>query len=183
MARRRTSRGKWLLLSLSGLLAACGGYALWTNTHPVRLSASVEIHAAPEQVWRVLTDFSAYPQWNPYVTRAEITSDDGRLRPGARMRNRLEGDGDPATFTPEIVEARPGRELSWLGKVGPGWIVDAEHRFVIERTGPDRVRLTQSESFTGVLVPFTESSLHSGTLPSFRAMNAALKERVESVTR
>ncbi|MEU3529440.1 SRPBCC domain-containing protein [Streptomyces sp. NPDC038707] len=159
-------------------MTVLGGYAVWTNTHPVQLSASIEIEAAPEQVWAVLTDLDAYPRWNPFITEAAVTSDDG-LRPGATMRNRLEQNGETSTFTPTVLEVSAGRELRWLGKIGPGWIGDGEHRFVIERTGRDTVRLTQSEKFSGVAVPFATGSLKNDTLPQFRAMNSALKERVE----
>ncbi|MFB6959383.1 SRPBCC family protein [Streptomyces sp. NPDC056309] len=175
--RRRRS---WILLALAGFVAALGGYAVWTHTHPVRLTASIEIEATPEQVWAVLTDFDAYPRWNPFITEAAVTSDDG-LRQGATMRNRLEQKGETTTFTPTVLEASAGRELRWLGKVGPGWIGDGEHRFVIERTGRDTVRLTQSEEFSGVAVPFVADSLRNDTLPQFRAMNSALKERAEQL--
>ncbi|MGN5632690.1 hypothetical protein [Streptomyces sp. AC154] len=65
--------------------------------------------------------------------------------------------------------------------MGPGWIADGEHRFLIEKTGDHRVRLTQSESFTGVAVPFVASRLRSDTLPQFRAMNEALVRRIGQV--
>jgi hypothetical protein len=173
-------RRRWILSALAGCVAALGGYAVWTHTHPVRLTASIEIEADPEQVWAVLTDFDAYPRWNPFITEAAVTSGDG-LRPGATMRNRLEQDGEATTFTPTVLKASAGRELRWLGKVGPGWIADGEHYFVIERTGRDTVRLTQGEEFTGVAVPFVADSVRNDTLPQFRAMNSALKERIEQV--
>ncbi|MFJ2738528.1 SRPBCC family protein [Streptomyces sp. NPDC087440] len=148
--------------------------------HPLRLTASVEIEADPEQVWAVLTDLGAYPQWNPFITEATVTSGDG-LRPGATMLNSLKQEGETSTFTPTVLQASAGRELRWLGKVGPGWIGDGEHYFVIERTGRDTVRLTQGEDFTGVAVPFFADSLRNDTLTQFRAMNSALKERVEQL--
>ena len=35
-----------------------------------QLRTHIDIHASPERVWQVLTDFAAYPDWNPFITRA-----------------------------------------------------------------------------------------------------------------
>jgi hypothetical protein len=35
------------------------------------LHTEIEINASAERVWRVLTDFAAYPKWNPFVRRVE----------------------------------------------------------------------------------------------------------------
>jgi hypothetical protein len=56
-------------------------------------------------------------------------------------------------------------------------VFDGEHAFLIEPIGPGRVRLTQTERFTGVLVPFFRGQLHDNTLPQFHAMNEALARR------
>ncbi|PQJ10866.1 hypothetical protein CJD36_012915 [Flavipsychrobacter stenotrophus] len=32
-----------------------------------QLYTEITIKAAPEKVWTVLTDFAAYPSWNPFV--------------------------------------------------------------------------------------------------------------------
>ena len=39
------------------------------------LSSEIEIDASPDRVWSVLTDFAAYPDWNPFIRRL-----DGRSR-------------------------------------------------------------------------------------------------------
>jgi uncharacterized protein YndB with AHSA1/START domain len=31
------------------------------------ISATVDIAATPQQVWAVLVDLDAYPQWNPFI--------------------------------------------------------------------------------------------------------------------
>lgn len=38
-----------------------------------QLRAQIDIHATPQQIWQILTDFGAYPQWNPFMTRAAGT--------------------------------------------------------------------------------------------------------------
>jgi uncharacterized protein YndB with AHSA1/START domain len=35
-----------------------------------QLESEVEVQASPERVWEVLTDFAAYPDWNPFIVRA-----------------------------------------------------------------------------------------------------------------
>lgn len=81
-------------------------------------------------------------------------------------------------FTPEVLVADPGRELRWIGQLWSWGFFDGEHSFVIDEIALGRVRLTQSEVFRGVLVPFLAGSLHENTQPQFAAMNKALAERV-----
>jgi hypothetical protein len=140
-----------------------------------QLSAQVEIDATPERVWDVLTDFSAYPEWNPFIVRA-----DGTATEGERLTNRMQPVGGRAiTFRPTVLEADPGRRLRWLGRMLAPGVFDGDHTFTIEPVGDRRVRLTQSERFTGVLVPLMAGSLDRRTLPGFEKMNAALKARAE----
>jgi len=88
--------------------------------------------------------------------------------------------GDSA-FTPTVLAARADRELRWIGRIGPGWVFDGEHRFLIEPLGNGRVRVTQSERFTGVAVPFYQDYLDANTLPQFRAMNRSLADRIAAL--
>jgi hypothetical protein len=172
-ARPRRRRRRILLGALAAVLATVAGYGVWTNVRPYQLQASVEIRATPEQVWAVLTDRAAYPRWNPF-----IVSSSGRLTVGATLTNRMHDATGDTTFTPVVLVVEPGRELRWIGRVGPGGIFDGEHTFTIEQVRPGVVRFTQREDFTGVAVPFYEHWLHADTLPMFRAMDAALAREV-----
>ncbi|WP_434597738.1 SRPBCC family protein [Streptomyces sp. A5-4] len=179
-ARSPRRRRRWPVFSALGLLVALTGYTVWTNVRPVRLTASIELRATPDEVWQVLADFDAYAEWNPFMKQAEVTSDGGRLEVGARLRNQMSHPSGETTFTPEVLAVDPGRELRWIGRLGPGWLADGEHRFTIESLGSGQVRFTQSERFSGALTPFLKGQLEGETLPQFRAMNEALKERVRS---
>jgi hypothetical protein len=138
------------------------------------LTTEIEFDGTVEDVWAVLADQPAHAEWNPFITSFE-----GEIREGAKLRVRLQPEGGRGmTLRPTVVAAEPPRELRWLGHLLVPGIFDGEHRFLIEEAGPGRVRFTQSERFRGVLVPLVWPKLESGTAKGFRAMNEALARRV-----
>jgi hypothetical protein len=140
------------------------------------LRAEVDIQASAERVWQVLTDFAAYPTWNPFLTSAT-----GRPIQGERLTVRMQPEGGRAmTFRPTVTDVDTGRRLSWLGHLMLPGIFDGEHSFSIQPLGDGRVRLIQQEEYRGLLVPLLARSLDRRTLPAFRAMNRALKRRAEA---
>src|SRR3954451_3840440 len=142
------------------------------------LRSHVDIDATPERVWQILSDFDSYPDWNPFITKAE-----GKVQPGSRLLMRMQPVGARGvTLRPTVLEATPGYRLRWLGRLGIPWVFDAEHSFTITPHDEGGVRLLQSERFTGVLVPLMARSLDRHTRPAFEAMNTALKNRAEQTT-
>jgi hypothetical protein len=141
-----------------------------------RLEAAIEVDAAPERVWEVLTDFAAYPEWNPFIRRIE-----GRPEQGQRLEVRIEPPGARGmTFRPTVLAAEPGRELRWLGRLLVPGVFDGEHGFRLEPAGEGRTRFVQSERFRGLLVPLFGGTLEK-TQHGFEAMNEALARRVAAV--
>jgi len=137
------------------------------------ISASIDIAAAPERVWAVLADLHAYPEWNPFIRSAS-----GQLAVGARLTLRMVPTGGRAmTFRPTVLAARPGGLLRWIGRLIVPGIFDGAHQFALDDLG-GRTRLTQSETFRGLLVPFTGKTI-ARTEADFHALNRALKERAE----
>lgn len=138
------------------------------------IHTETEIDAPPAAVWAVLTDFDAYPEWNPFSTNAE-----GTLAVGEVLTLRMVlGGVKEQTFTPEVIAVRENAELRWLGALRWSWLFSAEHRFAVSAAG-EGTRLMHSEVFRGTLVPLLRSTIDQ-TERDFRALNAALKERVES---
>ena len=37
------------------------------------IKTEIVIHATPEKIWKILTDFGNYPQWNPFIV--SVTGD------------------------------------------------------------------------------------------------------------
>ena len=140
-----------------------------------QLRAEIVIDAPPDRVWDVLTDFAAYPAWNPFVRRLS-----GRAAVGSRLTARIEPPGGMGmTFRPTVLAAVPGRELRWLGRLLVPGLLDGDHGFHIEPLGPDRVRFVQEERFAGLLAPLLLRFVERGTRQGFEAMNRALKARAE----
>jgi len=141
------------------------------------LRTEIQIAASPEAVWEVLTDFSAFPEWNPLILEAR-----GELEEGSRIAVTLRaGEGRPFRVRPRLLRVSTHRELRWLGRVGLPGIFDGEHIFRIE-PNPDGAgtRFIHMEHFRGVLVPLLWKKLDSETRAGFEAMNQALKSRVEA---
>jgi hypothetical protein len=138
----------------------------------------IEIDSPAERVWEVLTDFAAYPQWNPFIRRAE-----GELREGARLEIRIEPPGGRGmTFRPVLLEVRRPTELRWLGRLGLRGLFDGEHVFSLEPLDRGGVRLVHRERFTGLLVPLLWRPLERSTREGFESMNGALRSRAEDPT-
>ena len=139
------------------------------------LRTEIDINASGERVWRALTDFSAYGEWNPF-----ITSISGEVRRGARLKVRVQPSGGRGmTFRPTVLAADRNRELRWVGRLLFPGIFDGEHAFLITPLENGRVRLRQQETFRGLLVPLLRRLLDGQTRAGFEAMNRALKERAE----
>src|SRR5262245_33721781 len=74
----------------------------------ITISTTVEIDAPKQLVWDVLTDFSAYHEWNPYM---EI---EGTLRVGTKLTVRMGADrGRGMVFKPSRIRGlQPGSQTA-----------------------------------------------------------------------
>jgi hypothetical protein len=141
------------------------------------LRQEIEVDAPPERVWAVVSDFPAYPEWNPFIRRIS-----GEPREGATLEVRIEPPGARATtFKPTVRAVEANRELRWLGRLLVPGIFDGEHSLRIDPLEGGRSRFVQSERFSGVLVPFVKGTL-AKTEAGFEQMNTALKARVEQAS-
>ena len=137
------------------------------------IQTDVVINASSSKVWQVLTDFEAYPQWNPFIRQMS-----GSARPGGQLTIGLNLSGSTITIQPTVLVVQPERELRWIGRLFIPGVFDGEHSFIIEPQGASQVHFVQSETFNGVLVPFSGTIL-SDTERGFQEMNLALKKRAE----
>jgi hypothetical protein len=140
-----------------------------------RVETSIEIEAAPEQVWALLTDFADMPDWNPFI-RSIV----GSPQPGNRLSVEvaLPGKRRRMRFKPVVLVADPGRELRWLARLPLPGLFDGEHYFLLEPAGVGRTRLIHGETFSGLLVALLGGTV-SAAEDGYNVMNAALKRQAE----
>lgn len=164
---------RWLL---KGILASVVGVVgVLLVLHEDRtVQADILIDRPPADVWTVLSNSAAYPDWNPFITRVE-----GDFREGATIRIVLGTGSDSAVFEPTVLLVRPDQDLCWRGNVWVRGLFDGKHCIHL-RAVPGGTHLEQTERFSGLLVGRLTSDVIEDTRRSFQAMNAAVKQRVES---
>lgn len=102
---------------------------------PIVLSGELEVDAAPEVVWEVLSNVEGWPGWNPEVKSATL---EGELRAGSVFRWRA----GPSRIVSRLVRVLPSREIAWTGKA-PG--LEVIHVYRLEpRDGGTFVRTDES---------------------------------------
>lgn len=138
------------------------------------IETEILIGASSEKVWRELTTFAKYSEWNPFIVQAQ-----GEGRTGERMEMVLRPpDVAEFKFRNTILESVEPQRLSWRGSFIFRGLFDGTHYFRIEPQDQG-VRLIHGEKFEGILVRALAGILVV-TKRGFVMMNEALKVRCES---
>lgn len=170
-----------ILIIAAVIVAAATAYAIWAMGQERRIETTARLDARANEVWSVLTDFPTYGEWNPYITGISgLLAEDERLEVTLMVTSAKHPDGRPSRLSPRVLRVSPARQIRWLGKLGPGGLLDGEHYLVLEPQPDGTTVLTHGERFTGVLVPL-KSSLPADTERHCTAMNNALAARLKAV--
>ncbi len=139
------------------------------------LHAAVEIDAPAERVWQVVSDFARYPDWNPFIVRAE-----GKPHIGERLEITIAApDMKPVNFRPRVLDVEPGRLIRWKGKFKLPGLFDGRHALIVDPLDGGRSRFTTHEDVTGILLPFV-GKVMTASQQGFELMARALKDRAEA---
>ena len=136
---------------------------------PVLAAGEIEIASEPEAVWDVLTDFAAWPSWNPDVKSMAF---EGGLAEGAEFRWKA----GPGTSTSTIRRIERPLLIGWTGKTLG---MSAVHVYRLERRDGGTL-VTTEESFDGPIARLARRPLRRMLTTSLEAGLRALKTRVES---
>ena len=135
-----------------------------------QIKTSITINASKEKIWKILTNFENYPEWNSF-----IKSVSGDVKVGNQILIELQG----MTFKPIVLTLNEDTELKWLGHLWFKGLFDGEHQFKLTDNGNGTTNFEQSENFSGILVKLFSKNLDKDTKNGFEQMNKELKQRVE----
>ena len=138
------------------------------------IKTEIQIAASSEKVWAILTDFEAYPTWNPF-----IKSLTGEVKVGNTITARIEPpNAKGMTFKPKVLVAEKNRQFEWQGHLLFPGIFDGKHKFKIEEINEGSCTLFHEEEFGGILsfIYNTENAQKS-----FVAMNEALRKLLQGL--
>ena len=153
---------KKLALGLVIVVLALYGFGF---TQKTEIRTAMDIAAPVEPVWSVLSDFDAYPDWNPFIIRV-----DGQPVAGTTLEAIIQPlhTGKAQTFRPTVLVARENEELRWRGRLLIPGLFDGEHYFLIEET-ESGTRFVHGEKFRGLLLLAFDMT---DFIPSFEALKA-----------
>ena len=137
----------------------------------LEIKTSIIINATPPEIWKVLINFSAYENWNPF-----IRSVDGDFKVG----NKIKINAGGMNFKPEVLVFDENKEIRWIGRLFMKGIFDGEHSFRIIGNNDNTSTFKHEEIFKGLLVGLFRKKLNSETRQGFLSMNAQLKKLVEN---
>lgn len=135
-----------------------------------QIKTSITINASKEKIWKILTDFENYPEWNSF-----IKSVTGKVKVGNQIEIKLQG----MTFKPTVLTFNENTELKWIGHLWFKGLFDGEHKFKLTDNGNGTTTFEQNENFSGILIKLFAKSLDKDTKNGFEQMNRELKLRVE----
>lgn len=139
----------------------------------MRIANSVIINASPEKVFAVITDFASYPDWNPWLPRAE-----GVCREGADVVVDAWVGGRLRPYHHRILRVDSPQVLHWCDK---GWftVLACGNRKRSLKAHPSGTEYTVELNINGPFA-FLVSMLLAGSLGQGMAdETAALKTYAE----
>ncbi len=134
------------------------------------------IPARQETVWKVLTNFPLYREWNPVIP--EVSGDLGVGRTlEIQIRFPLL---PPVRIETHVMMVKPGESFCWKGHMFSGRFVEGFHFFELQSKGPDRTLFVNREVFSGILSGPALVPLARMLQDGYERMNLGLRNYIES---
>jgi hypothetical protein len=164
-------------------------------------SARVEIQSTVAAAWETLTNFTAYPEWNPFVREAKVIDPLGLRKPeqrpveDSRLFFRVQIPALPLPVNSDTPDNPLHTQISYenvthvqpeLGRVAwryhPDGLLHAERWQALSDIGDGKVLYESREVFSGALAGTIKTLMEENLQKSFAAQAAGFKLRLEGTT-
>ncbi len=135
-----------------------------------KYNASITINAAPEVIWKLITDASGYPNWD--LTMDHI---DGKIAPGETVKffTKL----SPNAFPVKVTGFEPNKKLVLTGGM-PFGLFKSERTHTLTPAKDGQTLFSTEEIFSGLLLPVFGKNIPDLT-ENFQGFVAALERQAE----
>lgn len=140
------------------------------------ISSEIKINATTSEAWSVLSNFTEYPQWNPFIISIK-----GKMVVNNRIEVKVKPVGSSEMiFKPTVLTYIENEEITWEGRLFIKGLFDGKHTLKLIDNHNGTTTFIQSEQFRGLLVPLFTDMIENKTLKGFYLMNQKLKELLEN---
>ena len=136
-----------------------------------RFHTTIDINAPADQVWPIVADAIAFPDWDSGVLAVE-----GEVRPGATIRLRSEV-APKRTFKLKVSEMR-APSIMKLSSGMPFGLFKGERTYAVKPTGDRSCSFSMTEAYSGPLAGMITKSIPD-LQPSFEKFARGLKAEAE----
>jgi hypothetical protein len=141
----------------------------------MKVATEIMLPASPDPIWKILMDFSTYPEWNRFLksVRGEVAAD-------AKLEIDIQYYG-------KVVEKKTGtvtgfiapKYFSWVWNHSWGaWFLSTEHVFRLKDKEDGRSVFFQELYITGLGLKFRRRDMEHMARLSLDKMNDDLKDRL-----
>lgn len=141
-----------------------------------RIFTDIAVAAPPQRIWHLLTNFSAYAAWNPYLVRVE-----GACAPGAALTVHavMRPGEQPFVQMVELVAVTP-MAMHWRGGLADRSRFVGDHHFLVAAGPNGGAHFQHFEDFGGTMADAILAEHGALIRANFMRFNAALKAAAES---
>lgn len=137
-----------------------------------KIETEIVIEQTPQKIWKILTDFENYGNWNPFIK--SIT---GKVEIKNIIKISIQSpNSSKMIFKLRVLTKVDNVEISWLGSILFKGLFDGNHKFELIDNYNGTTTFKHSEEFSGIFAQFFNPE---NTKKGFILMNEELKKIAE----
>jgi len=166
-----------IIFLIIGLILLLGlVYLSITGRNTQTIATEIEIDAAPEKVWEIISDVDKWHEWSPTINASEGQAEVGSTVAITMMSKEAGKDGPK--YSPKIIQMDKPSYFHWRAHMMAGFIFTNDKIIELEKTEAG-TKVIHKETFKGLMAAAMKGQMKKGVPPMLNMMNEALKDLAE----